>query len=312
MLNGRAGAALSGGSYGARLKTSPASPSGHTLVGTNGAVGWGPDPAAVILGGHITWARTEYGAESAKTGVDEGFGVLEVVGNTPDDQPLSTVDASSYGGTVVSQVRNDPSARLLEAGNEMYLKGERCDPATYGELYLNGLHALRAANIKTPYLFNMVGGILDCTDYTASEWLRGALTANPGLGAAIRANGVTTHPYGRAGQNRDDSFGTAAVNAQENLLLNEVGAIPPIYATEFGYNRCGPSDWPGTVGSNEEAANAIQAAYPQFLNDANVKGIWYFQSHDYYGDNCWGFMNNDNTTRPQFGVLSGFALSQGQ
>jgi len=310
--NGRDGARLSGGSNGARLKTTPSPPTGRTIIGTNVAGGWGPEAASVNLNGHITWGRTEYGRESTQDEVRQGFRLVQVVGNTSDEQPLTAVDVESYGPMVVAQVRGDPGASLLEAGNEMYLKGQTCDPATYGKLYLRGLNALRAANIQTPYLFNMVGSILDCTNSTPSEWLAGALSANPGLDSAIRANGVTAHPYGRAGQNVDDSFGTAAVNAQENLLLNQLGAIPPVYITEFGYDTCSATPWLGSADSNEDAANAIQAAYPQLLADTDVKGIWYFQTRDYSGDNCWGFLNDDNTIRPQFLVLSSFAVSQGQ
>lgn len=234
-----------------------------------------------------------------------------LVGNPADSQPLSGVSSSTYGSTVVADA--SPSATLLEAGNEMYFKGGVCDPASYGRLYLAGLNALRAAGATQPYVFNMMGSTGNCTDGTPSEWLRAALAANAGLGSAILANGVSTHPHGLANQNVNDSGGTSAVNAQENLLQNELGAIPPVYVTEFGYDTCDPNPNESVAASSyQDATTKLQAAYQVFLRDPNVKGIWYFQSHDYGTGDCWGFMNADTTTRPQFSALSSIAISQGQ
>ena len=55
----------------------------------------------------------------------------------------------------------------------------------------------------------------------------------------------------------------------------------------------------------------MRAAYKVFLADPHVAGILVYQSHD-DGTGQWGYMNNDNTTRPAFNVLSEIATEQGQ
>jgi hypothetical protein len=107
-----------------------------------------------------------------------------------------------------------------------------------------------------------------------------------------------------------DEEGVAAVAAQEAVAQKVLGSIPPFYVTEFGYalDKCGA---PEGACSQAEQASKAKSAYEALLADPHVKGIWWYQSHD-DGTGAWGYMNEDNTTRPSFSVLSALAKAQGQ
>jgi hypothetical protein len=70
--------------------------------------------------------------------------------------------------------------------------------------------------------------------------LRDAVDASAGLAAAILENGVSAHPYGGLEANDDDSGGVLAVAAQESVERSVLGAVPPTYITEYGFDlgRC--------------------------------------------------------------------------
>jgi hypothetical protein len=297
------------------------SPVSSKIIGTNDGAGWGPSPAATILGGHITWNRVELGASSNTlvASLSEGFHVLAIVGNVNDGTPLSQVEPNSWGATVVSQLQANPGITIAEAGNEMYLKGNIANPVQYGRMYLAAINAMKAAGIHTPLLFNMLGDYHLGTwssptgyseDAHGGGWLHDAVAGVPGLATAILANGLSTHPYGALGENREDTNGVSAVPAQESVAQTVLGAIPPIYITEFGYslNNCGADD--GACSQPEQAAK-MRSAYTALLADPHVAGIWWYQSHD-DSTGQFGFMNNDNTTRPSFQTLSTIATEQGQ
>jgi hypothetical protein len=290
--------------------TTPARRHEPALIGVNNASGWGRSQARRIRGAQIAWARAESGHERVATLRDERFRVLQIVGNVNDRLPLRRVDAASYAAKVVRDVRRDPGAELLEAGNEMYFKGGRCDPRRYARLYMRAESALREADIKTPYLFDLVGTVPGCTQDTDSEWLATALRAEPGLAAKLRSNGVALHPYGTARENRGDSFGTRAVNAQANLLRARLGVVPPIYVTEFGFNTCGDGSQSYDRPNAAAVTRALKSAYAQFLADPNVKGVFYFHSHDYAKGDCWGLLSANGTPRPQFRALSAIAARE--
>jgi hypothetical protein len=284
----------------------------HKIIGTNDGGGWGPNSAKVIVGGGITWDRIEIGGGAGTVSSDLalGFHDLAIVGNTDDNTLLSATTPSAWGQLVVSQFQQNPGISIAEAGNEMYIKGSACEPQQYGKMYLAAYKDMQAAGIHIPLLFNMVGNAYGCVDGTSSGWLQAAVSANPGLAQAILANGVSTHPYGAFGENKNDTNGTAAVAAQESVAQTVLGAIPPVYITEFGYDlgRCGQVE--GAC-SQQEQASEFKAAYEVFLADPHVAGIWCYQSHDDPGGQ-WGYMNHDNTTRPAFNVLSSFAIAEGQ
>jgi hypothetical protein len=295
--------------------------SGGKLIGTNDGAGWGPAAAKTILGGHITWNRVEIGSGSntLAQSLADGFHVLGIVGNTNDDTPLSQEDPNAWAANVVSQLQANPGITIAEAGNEMFLKGGQANPVQYGRMYLAAVNAMKAAGIHTPLLFDMFGDYPQGSwasptswsrDSTGGGWLHDAVANVPGLAEAILANGMGTHPYGALGENSKDSYGTGAVAAEEAIAKTVLGSTPTFYITEFGYDlgRCGEID--GAC-SQEEQATKMSAAYKVFLADPHVAGIFAYQSHD-DGTGQWGYMNNDNTTRPIFNVIAQNATEQNQ
>lgn len=297
------------------------SPAPGKIIGTNDGAGWGAGPAKTITEGHITWNRVEIGTQSNTVpgSLEDGFKVLAIAGNIGDGTPLSQVEPAKWATQVVSQLQSNPGVLIAEAGNEMYYKGGIANPVRYGEMYLAAVNAMKAAGVKMRLLFNMWGDYPTGSwsspsgwsqDANGGGWLRDAVKAVPGLAAAILANGLSTHPYGALGENHADEEGVAAVAAQESVARSVLGSVPPFYITEFGYDmsRCGASD--GACSQSEQASK-MKAAYEVFLADPHVQGIWWYQSHD-DGTGQFGYMNNDNTTRPSFGVLSSIAQAQGQ
>ncbi len=288
------------------------------IIGTNDGAGWGAAPARTILAGHITWNRVEIGAESntVPASLSDGFKVLAIAGNVANDKPLSQVVPSQWGAEVAQEIQANPGIAIAEAGNEMYFKGGVADPVQYGRMYLAAVDAMDAAGVHIPLLFDMWGNYLKPSsgvrsmDASGGGWLRDAVNGVPGLAAAIRANGLSTHPYGALGEDDNDAAGIAAVPAQEAVAQAVLGSIPPFYVTELGYaiGLCGA---PEGACSQLDQATKMQAAYAALLADPHVAGIWWYQSHD-DGNGGFGFMNADNTTRPSFGALSAIAQAQGQ
>jgi hypothetical protein len=291
------------------------------IIGTNDGAGWGPGAAKTILAGHITWNRVEIGASSntLAQSLSDGFHVLGIVGNVDDGTPLSAVDPNTWAASVVSQLQANPGITIAEAGNEMFLKGGQANAVQYGRLYLAAVNAMKAAGIHTPLLFDMFGDYPQGSwssptswsrDSTGGGWLHDAVNNVPGLAAAILANGMGTHPYGANGENSKDEYGTAAVAAEENNAKTILGSTPTFYITEFGYDlgRCGEID--GACSQTEQATK-MSAAYKTFLADPHVAGIFAYQTHD-DGTGQWGYMNNDNTTRPTYNIIAENATQQGQ
>jgi hypothetical protein len=170
---------------------------------------------------------------------------------------------------------------------------------------------MRAAGIHTPLLFNMEGDYQRpesgewSLDRNGEGWLGDAVKAVPGLAAAILANGISVHPYGELHTNNHDTSGVRAVAADEAVARRDLGLVPPIYITEFGFNLAACGDSAGACSPTEQATK-LQVAYAQFLADPHVAGIWWYQSHsDSTGD--WGYMNNDNSVRPSFMALARIA-----
>jgi hypothetical protein len=270
---------------------------------------------------HISWNRVEVG--SAQNGVAEsrafGFKVLAVVGNVHDDVPLSDVEPESWGAEVASELEENRGISIAEAGNESYFKGQVANPLQYGRMYLDAVQDINAAHLHIPLLFNMTGDIPLHTwaepdgwseDAKDGGWLSEAVQGVPGLARAIRANGISIHPYGALEENTRDDSGIRAAAAEEKVAARVLGAIPPFYVTEIGYaiGRCGISAGACSI---REQASKLQAAYEVFLAEPHIAGIWWYQSHDDpTGD--YGFMSAQNVPRLSFKVLSGLAVAAGQ
>jgi hypothetical protein len=294
----------------------PPPPPPSVIIGTNDGAGWGTAPAMTILAGHVTWTRVEIGTttNTVPESLADGFKVLAIAGNTADGTPLSQIEPAAWGAEVINELKTNPGAVIAEAGNEMYYKGGVANPVQYGKMYLAAVNDMKAAGIHIPLLFNMWGDYSGpngfSSDSNGGGWLRDAVNGVPGLAAAILANGLSSHPYGALGESYDDDNGVSAVAVQESVAHAVLGSTPPFYVTEFGYalNYCGR-----TYGACSEAeqASKLRSAYRAFLADSHVRGIWVYQSHD-DSSGQFGYMNHDNTTRPAFGVVSWFALEQGQ
>jgi hypothetical protein len=289
------------------------------FIGTNDAAGWGPQPAARIREAHIAWARVDIldsFTPELQAARKAHFEVLGIVGNTPDETPIANQDPQAWAERVVRQLRSSPGVAIAEAGNEVYLKGGRPEPAHYGRMYLAAVNALRAAGIRTPLLFNMRGdypipGTESWSrDSAGGGWLRDAVNAVPGLAAAILANGISIHPYGALNENSADTSGVRAAAADEAVARQVLGAVPPFYVTEFGYDL-GACGWSAGACSQAEQAAKMKAAYDAFMSDPHIDGIWWYQSHD-DSTGRWGFMNHDNSIRPSFNVLAAIAAARGR
>jgi hypothetical protein len=293
---------------------------GARIIGIHDGAGWGATAARTFLAGHITWNRVEIGntTNTLASSLGYGFKVLAIVDNVADGKPLSQIEPARWGTEAADQILGNPGIAIAEAGNEMYYKGGVANPVQYGRMYLAAVVAMKAAGIHTPLLFNMWGDYPKGSnssptgwsqDANGGGWLRDAVNGVPGLAAAILANGLSTHPYGALGENSADEQGVKAVAAQESVAKTVLGATPPLYITEFGYamSRCGAPD--GAC-SQLEQATKMGAAYEAFLSDPHVAGIWWYESHD-DSNGSFGVMNNDNTTRPSFSVLSSISQQQG-
>jgi hypothetical protein len=296
------------------------SPPSGAIIGTNDGAGWGPAAARTILAGHIAWDRVEIGGTSSVAASRaDGFDVLAIAGNTDDGTPLSQVNPVQWGQGVVSELRSNPGAAIAEAANEAYLKGGVADPAQYGRMYIAAVRDLQAAGIRTPLLFNMTGDYPRGSwsaptgwsqDSSGGGWLRDAVRAVPGLAGAILANGISIHPYGALGENHHDDYGVSAAAADESVAQAVLGAIPPFYITEFGYdlNACGRD-----LGacSERQQATKMKAAYDVLLDDPHLAGIWWYQSHD-DSTGHFGYMTASGATRPSYATLASIAGGQGQ
>lgn len=307
----------------ARRSSATVAPTAATapIVGANDAAGWGAAAARTILDGHITWNRVELGSASntLASSLSDGFKVLAIVNNVGDSTPLSAVDPGQWGAGVAAELAEDRGISIAEAGNESYFKGGVANPVQYGRMYMAAIADLKAAGIRTPLLFNMIGDYPRGSwasptgwseDSSAGGWLRDAVNAVPGLARAILANGVSVHPYGALGENVHDDYGVSSVAADESVARAVLGSIPPLYITEVGYDLSGCGRTLGAC-TRREQAGKLQAAYNVFLADPHVAGIWWYQSHD-DGTGRFGFMNSDNTTRPAFRALSAIATMAGQ
>jgi hypothetical protein len=321
--SGTSGSGATGEEAPGSTSETPASPPAFPdkIIGANDAGVWGTAAAQTVMGGHITWDRLEVraGSDAIPTSLAGGFHVLAIVGNVGNETPLAQIEPAHWAAEVVSQIREHPGISIAEAGNEMYWKGNLAEPVKYGRMYLAAVNAMHSAGIHIPLLFNTTGDYPHGTwsapsswsqDARSGGWLRDAVQGVPGLAAAILANGISSHPYGALGENQADSGGVNAVAAQEAVAHTVLGTTPSFYITEFGYDlsRCG-----STYGacSLQEQASKMKAAYQVFLADPHVAGIWWYETHD-DGTGHFGFIENSGATRPAFGVLSSFALAEGQ
>lgn len=134
-------------------------------------------------------------------------------------------------------------------------------------------------------------------------WLGDAVAAQPGL--LTRVDGFVAHPYGRPGENRQESEGPGAM-LQQHLQTETLGFTNRnFFVTEFGVKieAVGPISEPTEAGQ----AKLIKEIMEEFTKLPWVKGIWYYQSHD-TGAEKWGlFEGATETERESMATYAAFA-----
>jgi cell division septation protein DedD len=285
---------------------------GAVIIGVNDGAGWGPGAASVILNAGIKSDRVEMGGGySFATSSSDGFrNDVVIVGNTTDGTPLGQVDLNSWLSSAEAQVDSLPAGTLMEVGNEMYGKGNwsQDDPSKYGAMYA----ALANARPNAKLLFNAFGDYTDGGPWSqvnnGGGWLHDALAANPSLRTQVK--GFTDHPYGAVNENSaDDSGGQSLVALHNNAVSLGYPNTDQWYITEVGFNIGCSSTSCAT--DQQDQAGKVTTEMNFLLGLPYVRGIWWFQTHDYSGGNNWGLQNNDSTLRPSGVAYAGFARAEG-
>jgi hypothetical protein len=298
------------------------------IIGVNDGSGWGPADSAKFHEFGFTSERLEAGGPYTTIAESTALGWTDdtvIVGNTDDEEPLRSVNIPEWTANTLAQVKEEASygVTLLEVGNEMYLKGycEDCyqqkEPAKYAEMFVSLSKAVEAAGIKgVKLLFDSFGNYEETEGGKLSQishgggWLATAEKAEPEL--LKRVAGFTMHPYGEAGENKENDWGPGALKAEHEQAVSLGFENTEYYVTEFGVQL----DVGGVTGSTSLAnqAEKIKAVYNELIGDGFVKGIWYYQTHD-DGTGKWGLIEHQESgsspfvPRPALEVVSHFALT---
>jgi hypothetical protein len=292
----------------------PPEPSG-VIIGVVGGSGWGPEVAEKVIAAGFKSERLEAGGPytTDQESYDNGFrNDTVIVGNTPDNEPLSTVNTASWVASALAQVKEAVAFdyTTLEVGNEMNGKGSQREPAKYAEMFMALYNAVNAAGIKGARLLFSGGGDYMRPGGTWSQitngggWVADAVKAQPGLLSAV--GGFVEHPYGRA---HEDNGEHAGPGGMEDQHANEVALgfkNTDIYITEYGVQFT-----PGSEGRYNASTEALQAqrikeVYAEFLSLPYVRGIWYYQLHNDSTGN-WGLVSGVWEPRPALAVLESYA-----
>jgi hypothetical protein len=305
----------------------------EVIIGINDGSASGPADAKQFVARGITSERLEAPGTQGETGStaellkrSEGDGFSDdvvIVGNTRDEEPLSAVNVPAWTAASLKQVEEAAGngAKLLEVGNEMFLKGSRCngcyqqaEPARYAEMFVSLSKAVEAAGVKgVTLLFDSYG---DYREYEGGPWsklccgggwLAAAVKAEPELLA--RVGDFSMHPYGEAGTNKRNDLGPDALKAEREQAVSLGFANTSYYVTEYGVKVPGAT----TASSLNLQAERIRAAYTEMIGFGYVLGIWYFESHDDITGR-WGLIENQKSAeaafiaRPSLEVVADFAL----
>jgi alpha-tubulin suppressor-like RCC1 family protein len=279
--------------------TPPTGTQPKVIIGLSDGSGWGPEDARRFIEGGITSERLEAGGSSTSIAESTANGFANdtvIVGNTPDSQPLSTINIPEWTVRALAEVKEQAAygVTLLEVGNETVLKGttysangetiHQGEPAKYAEMFVSLSKAVEAAGIKgVKLLFSSVGDY-QRPDKTWSQmccgggWVADAVKAEPEL--LTRVDGFVSHPYGRAHTDTPEHGGPEGMEDQHADVVALGFEHPDYYLTEYGVQ------WtPGEEGAINAPTQALQAAwikeaYEEFVALPYVRGIWYYQSHD--------------------------------
>jgi hypothetical protein len=280
------------------------SPSSSVIIGVNDAFGWGTPTAQALLKAGIKSARIGGGPgpNNAMNAKAAGFSPdLAIVGNTPDQTPLTQIDTASWLAATVAEVKECVAngVTLCEVINEAYLKGGTvgANAVRYGEL-VTALHAeLVALRIRSQVklLANAFG----------RTWMTDLATV-PGIKTVI--DGFTHHSYGRPGENQEgkNEWGPGCV-APLKAEAQKLGLPTGFYITEFGVLSPGSTGGHATLASTEqEKAEWITTVCKELIT-AGVLGIWIYETHDESATQKWGLFTNQGESRPALAAVAAVA-----
>ena len=296
------------GSWAGRLTTFPPVPPAHgTIIGVNGATGWGPEIAGKILAAGIRSERLTFAPGStamencATPAASKALGFSQqtvIIGNIEDGAPLSSINLATYLPTCLAQAQLAVAAgcTMLEHGNELYLKAGLREPVRAAQVYVALRQYLREHGITLPLGFGSFGG---------ANWLPAAAAGAP---AVKEADALVIHDYGKAGSLFwENSAGADAIKVQQA----EAQRLGFVNANRWWITEAGIKFTPGVTDLDTEPteaaqAAAIHAAYLEWTALPYVERIDYYQVHD-DGTGHFGLVNSPFTPRPAFGVVASFA-----
>jgi hypothetical protein len=295
------------------------------IIGVNDGSGWGPADSARLHELGFSSERVEAGENTRVEGSYEtGWrDDVVIVGNVADEERLSEVNVAAWTREALAEVKEAAGygMTLMEVGNEMYLKGRRCagcgwriEPARYAEMFMSLAHAVAAAHVEgVKLLFDGFGNFVEAEGATPSAvwdgggWIAAALEAEPELRTAV--GGFSVHPYGYAGENREDDSGTLAAQAQHEQEVSLGFRNTDLYVTEVGVQVEGTP----SASSLSAQAEELNAILTELVSFGYVKGIWIYQTHD-DPTGKWGLMEDQVSgsspfiERPSLQVVSELAL----
>ncbi len=296
------------------------------IIGVNDGSGWGAKDATDFR---------ERGFTSERLNASSGTGIKEstelgwtndavIVGNTNDEEPLSKVNVSKWTEEALAQVKEEAAkgVTLLEVGNEMYLKGacgagcyQQKEPAKYAEMFVSLSKAVEGAKVEgVKLLFDSYGDYEESKEGPWSQvccgggWLATAEKAQPEL--RQRVAGFTMHPYGEAGENKENDGGPGALWAQHEQAVALGFENTEYYLTEYGAQVEGEVNSTSLASQKEK----IKAVYEELVTFPFVRGIWYYQTHD-DTTGKWGLIEKQESgespfvPRPSLEVVESFALT---
>jgi hypothetical protein len=286
--------------------TSVTGSSGSIIIGVNDAFGYGKSDANRVFNAGIKSARVEVGngANTPQVAKEDGFiNNVVIVGNTPDETKLSSVNIASWTIKSLNEIieANKYGDTLIEVGNEMYLKGGQAEPTKYAEMFVSLANSVNMSGLKVSLLFNSFGDYFNGSSWSnpPAGWLGDALKAQPSLKTLV--GGFTNHPYGIAHENQENDWGPGALEAQHNQAVSLGFNNTNYYITEYGVQV--------NSSTNEtQQAEQIKSVYNELTGLTYDKGIWYYESHDENESSKWGLISRaTGASRLSLFTVSSFA-----
>lgn len=255
-----------------------------------------------------------------KASTEKGFGPdTVIVGNSPDGSKLSSLNLETLANEAYNQIKEDEAignVAFYSLGNEDYLKGGQAEPALYADLYEKVIAKKNAGGYKAVPLCFQGFGDYKRPNGTWSQvasgggWIGDAIAAKPGLKASIEC--WDYHAYGRAGENKENDWGTTVVQVWHDQAA-ALGVVElDAYITETGIQYIAGSEGPIVAPTEAKQAEFIKGDYDYFTSLPFIKGIWYYQLHD-DGTGHFGLLqkNEPNSPiRPSYNTVAGFVGSK--